>query len=442
MASSSSPYAREYQDRLVTADDAVLQIKSGSTVAVAMAHAQPPALLAALAQRVRSGDLKELKVIHKISMSHMADTLFQPDVIEKIRTYSLFQSALDRSVIKRQRESGGATIDYLPCNFYQMPRMMTEFIKIDTLIATLSPMDRHGHFTLGTNNDWISPLIHRCGQVIVEVNEQMPRVFGDSLVHISEVNAVVENHAPLLEFDDHPPQPEDEAIGRAVAELVPDGATLQMGIGGIPNAIAGFLESHRDLGIHTEVFATGVMNLIRKGIATGRKKAVLPRKHVFTITLANREVFEFINDNPSIESHPSSFVNDPVIIAENDKVISINSAIEVDLLGQVNAESLGGSEFSGSGGAHDFMRGAFRSHGGRSIMALYSTAKKGTISRIVPSLSIVTDPRNDTEYVVTEHGVTNLKGKSVRERAEALIGIAHPRFREELTSKAKEFRIL
>ncbi|MGV8123550.1 MAG: acetyl-CoA hydrolase/transferase family protein [Candidatus Xenobiia bacterium LiM19] len=437
-----SYYADEYKAKLTTPEKAVESIKSGSTVAVGMAHAQPPALLRALAERIKADDLKNLKVYHKISMQHMADTLFQPEVMDRIETYSLFLSALDRSVNKRQIENGKRLIDYVPCNFYQMPRMMTGFINVDSLILTLSPMDRFGYFTLGTNNDWVSALVHKCNHVIVEVNENMPRVFGDSLVHISEVTAVVENHVPLLEFEDHPPQPEDDIIGKYIADMIPDGASIQMGIGGIPNAIARYIENHKDLGIHTEVFSKGIMDLVEKGVATGKRKKLNPRKHIFTIALADKEVFEFIHDNPSVESYSSLYVNDPLIISQLDNFISINSTIEIDLLGQVNAESIGGLEFSGSGGAHDFMRGAFRSMGGKSILALYSTAKKGTVSRIVPTISLVTDPRNDSEFVVTEYGVTNLKGKSVRERALALIEIAHPKFREELLIKARELKLV
>lgn len=437
-----SYYEDEYKAKLTTPEKAVESIQSGSTVAIGMAHAQPPALLAAMASRIRADELKDLKVYHKISMQHMADTLFLPEVMDRIETYSLFFSALDRSINKRQIENGKRTIDYVPCNFYQMPRMMTESIHVDSLILTLSPMDRFGYFTLGTNNDWVSTLVHKCNHVIVEVNENMPRVFGDSLVHISEVAAVVENHVPLLEFEDHPPQPEDDIIGKHIAGLIPDGATIQMGIGGIPNAVAQYLGNHQDLGIHSEVFGTGIMNLIEKGVATGKRKALNPRKHLFTIALANRKVFEFIHDNPSVESHSSVYVNDPLVIAQHESFVSINSTIEIDLLGQVNAESIGGMEFSGSGGAHDFMRGAFRSKCGKSILALYSTARKGTVSRIVPTISLVTDPRNDTEFVVTEFGVTRLKGKSVRERALALIEIAHPKFREELLKKAQELKLV
>jgi len=439
---AQSYYTDEYKAKLTTPEKAVESIKNGSTVAVGMAHAQPPALLKALADRIKADELKDLKVYHKISMQHMADTLFQPEVMDRIQTYSLFLSALDRSINKRQLECGKRMIDYVPCNFYQMPRMMTESIPVDCLILTLSPMDRFGYFTLGTNNDWVSALVHKCSHVIVEVNDQMPRVFGDSLVHISEVTAVVENNVPLLEFEEHPPQPEDDIIGKYIAEMIPDGATIQMGIGGIPNAVARYLGNHRDLGIHSEVFSTGIMNLIKNGVATGKRKALNPRKHLFTITLANREVFEFIHDNASVESYSSVYVNDPLVICRHDNFISINSTIEIDLLGQVNAESIGGLEFSGSGGAHDFMRGAFRSNGGKSILALYSTAKKGAVSRIVPNISLVTDPRNDTEYVVTEYGVTRLKGKSIKERALALIEIAHPKFREDLLRKAHELKLL
>jgi itaconate CoA-transferase len=244
----------------------------------------------------------------------------------------------------------------------------------------------------------------------------------------------------------HPePEPEDEIIGKQIADLVPDGATLQLGVGGIPNSIARYLDGHKDLGIHTEVFGPGMVDLIEKGVVTGCRKTIHTRKSVFTVTQGVKRTYEFINDNPSIESYPVSYINEPSVIAQNDNMISINSIIEVDLLGQCNAEFLAGSQFSGTGGQLDFVRGAFNSRGGKSILAFYSTAKKGEISRVVPRFqtgTVVTTPRMDTHYLVTEYGVVNLKGKSTRERALDIISVAHPKFRDSLLREAEDMHLI
>ena len=280
---------------------------------------------------------------------------------------------------------------------------------------------------------------------IVEVNENMPRVFGDSLLHISEVDAIVENHIALLEAIPPEPKPEDELIGTYVAEMVPDGATIQLGAGGIPNTVAYHLMDHKDLGIHTELFCPAIVDLIETGIVTGRKKTIHPRKNVFTLARGTTSTYEFMNNNPSMESYPVSYINDPTVIAQNDNMISINSIIEVDLLGQCNAEFLAGSQFSGTGGQLDFVRGAFNSHGGKSIIAFYSTARNGEVSRVVPRFeegTVVTTPRVDVHYLVTEHGAVNLKGKSTRERALDIISIAHPKFRDDLLREAENMYLI
>jgi len=239
--------------------------------------------------------------------------------------------------------------------------------------------------------------------------------------------------------------PEAEPIGRAIAELVPDGATIQLGIGAIPNAVCSYLEGHQDLGIHTELFCPGMVDLIRKGVVNGRRKNLHPWKHVFTNALGDVDMYAFMNDNPSMESYPVSYTNAPEVIAQNENMISINSTLEVDLLGQCNSESLGGFEFSGTGGQLDYVRGAFNSKGGKSFIAFYSTAHDGEVSRIVPRFepgAVVTTPRMDTHYLATEYGVVNLKGKSARQRALDIIGLAHPRFRDELQRAAEDLRIV
>jgi itaconate CoA-transferase len=239
--------------------------------------------------------------------------------------------------------------------------------------------------------------------------------------------------------------PEDAIIGHAIAQLVPDGATIQLGIGGITNAVTSSLTGHKDLGIHTELFCEGMVELIKKGIITGKKKTLHPRKSIFTVAQGTREMYDMMNDNPSMESYPVSYVNDPAVIAQNDNMISINSIIEVDLLGQCNAEHIGGSQYSGAGGQLDYVRGAFNSRGGKSFLAFYSTAKKGEVSRVVPRFKTgvaVTTPRMDTHYLVTEYGVVNLKGKSTRERALDIISIAHPKFRDGLLKEAENMHLI
>ena len=318
-------------------------------------------------------------------------------------------------------------------------------MEIDVCVTTVSPMDKSGFFSFGTVNDYTSTAARCSKTLIVEVNENMPRVFGDSLLHVTEVDAIVENHIPIIEIASSGVKAEDQLIGRAIAEMVPHGATLQLGFGGIPNTVAQYLRDHKDLGIHSELMCPGMVDLIKQGVITGRKKNLHPLKHVFTNAFGTKELYDFIHDNPSMESYPVSYTNDPAVIRENDNMVSINATIEVDLTGQCNSEYLQGAQYSGTGGQLDFVRGAYHSKGGKSIIAFRSTAKDGTVSKIVPRLgpgTVVTVPRMDTHFLVTEHGVVNLKGKSTRERAEAIIGLAHPRFRDDLQEEAVRLQLL
>lgn len=432
-------YLAEYQQKLTEAKGAAEKIENGNTIVHGLSIAEPPALLSAIADRARAGNLRDIKIYSLLPLAHAAKTVLVPELSDCIQAYSWFVTAADRDRVK-------VGLDYfVPNYFHQIPRLCRDFMKIDVTITTVSPMDKSGYFSFGTANDFTSTAARHCRKLIVEVNQNMPRVFGDSLLHISEVDAIVENHVPLLEMIPPEPEPEDEIIGKQIANLVPDGATLQLGVGGIPNSIARYLDGHKDLGIHTEVFGPGMVDLIEKGVVTGRRKAIHTRKSVFTVTQGVKRTYEFINDNPSIESYPVSYVNEPSVIAQNDNMISINSIIEVDLLGQCNAEFLAGSQFSGTGGQLDFVRGAFNSRGGKSILAFYSTAKKGEISRVVPRFqkgTVVTTPRMDTHYLVTEYGVVNLKGKSTRERALDIISIAHPKFRDSLLREAEDMHLI
>jgi itaconate CoA-transferase len=434
---------QEYEKRLRTADQAVSDIQSGSKIGFGIGIGQPPALLAAIAERLRAGDLKDLSIYYKLAMQHAAETVLADDVLHAVHPFPLFLTDVDRRIIKKQQEMGKKVLSYVPAYFYQMPRLFADFIHLDAFVITVSPMDRAGYFSLGTNNDYSSTVIRSAHTVIVEVNRNMPRVFGESLVHVTEVDRIVENHVPLLESAVRSPEPEDDAIGKTVAAMILDGATVQFGIGGIPDAVCRHLANHRDLGIHTELLTPGMADLIESGVANGSKKTLHRWKHVFTVALGNRRLYDLMDDNPAMESYPASHVNNPAVIAKNANMVSVNSALEIDLYGQVSAESINWHEFSGTGGALDFMRGAFDAPGGKSILALYATAKNGTVSRIVPrATSLVTDPRMDTEFVVTEYGTVNLKGKSTRERALSLIGIAHPKFREELMKEAEKVTLI
>jgi itaconate CoA-transferase len=261
-------------------------------------------------------------------------------------------------------------------------------------------------------------------------------------VHVSEVHAIVENHAPLVQVPYKDPDEDSMKIGKCIAEQIPDGATLQLGIGNLPNAVALLLGNRNDLGIHSELFSHALMRLVKSGVANGRKKTLHPRKHVFTFAIGDDEVYQFINDNPSMESYASSYVNDIHIIKQHDNMMSVNTAVEVDLYGQVNGEFINGHQYSGSGGQFDFVKGASFSKGGKSFIGLKAAAKNGTISSIVPHVQMATDTRMDVEHIVTEYGCVNLRGRSTRERALALISIAHPNFRDPLAKHAKSINLI
>jgi itaconate CoA-transferase len=428
-------YRQIYRRKLTTPEQAVAPIKDSATIVHGMASGEPPALLAAIARRVRQGDLKDLHIFSFLAMANAAATILSPDLAGLIHNHCWFVSGSERDQVRTGKHL------FVPNQFHQIPRLIRDFMDVDVTVTTVSPMDRAGFFSFGTVNDFITTAARHCRRLIVEVNHHMPRVFGDSLLHVSEVDAIVEYDAPLAELIPAAPKPEAETIGRHIAAMVPDGATIQLGLGGIPNAVCRYLEGHKDLGIHTELLCPGMVHLIKKGVITGRRKNRHPRKHVFTNALGDRELYEFIHDNPSMESYPVSYTNDPAVIAANDNMISINSTLEVDLLGQCNSEYLGGFEFSGTGGQLDYVRGAFNSKGGKSIIAFYSTTHHGEVSRVVPRFAagtVTTTPRMDTHYLVTEYGAVNLMGKSTCERAMEIVKLAHPKFRDSLMEEARK----
>jgi itaconate CoA-transferase len=434
-----------YQSKLTTPAQAVATIPSGSRLSMGMFAAEPPALLQALADRATAGGVEDLRLYYYESARIAGDTVLRYELNDRIRPYCMFVSAVERALIKRGVEDGGRkVVNFVPSNFHQGVRLLTEEIGIDTFVCTVSPMDRHGYMSFGTGNDCSTKVARFAKRLLVEVNENMPRVFGDgAALHVSEVDAIVENHVPLLELPERGPAPEDETIGHIIADLVPDGACLQMGVGALPNLVCAQLKDRNDLGIHTEALNPGLVDLIRAGVVTNRRKALDHGKTVFTFAMGQKAMYDFLDGNPAVESQPVDYVNDPHIIARNDNVISINATLQIDLTGACNSEHMLGHQYSASGGQLDFVRGAYASKGGKSIIAASSTAAKAKFSRIVARLEgPVTTPRIDTHYVVTEFGAVNLKGLSSTERALRLIELAHPEFRDELMASAKELNIV
>jgi itaconate CoA-transferase len=432
----------EYSKKLTTPEKAVESIRSGSTLCIALGVGMPSGLARAFADRVLARELKDLNLYYQHSMKYAEETFARPEVLGLVNARNFFIGEPDRKVIEQGIREGRKYLSYIPCNFSQIPRALTEHVHMNTFLVTVSPMDASGHFSLGTNNDYASTVIRKCDRVIAEVNKNMPRVFGDSLVHISEVHAIVEHHVPLPEVPWKAPDEDSLTIGKFIADEIPDGATLQLGIGNLPNAVAHYLAQRNDLGIHSELFSPAFVGLIRSGVINGKRKTLHPRKHVFTIAMGDADMYAFMNDNPSMESYSSAYVNDIRVIAQHDRLISVNTAIEIDLYGQVNAEFINGHQYSGSGGQFDFVKGAAFSKGGKSFIALKSAAKNATISCIVPRVQMATDTRMDVEHIVTEYGCVNLRGRSTKERAELLMSIAHPNFREQLADHAKSINLI
>lgn len=432
-------FEEEYQSKLTTPEKAVQSIPNNGLLSHGNLQAEPPALLKAIEDRLRSNDLKKLRVFHLGTSVYASKTILAPEMADCVEAYPCFVLTKERGLVY------GGLSQFIPNYFYQLPRLIEEYMdEFDATITTVSPMDKAGYFSFGTSVDITATVWKRSKLRIVEVNKYMPRVFGGALLHVSDVDMIVENHQPIWESPPAKPDKIDEAIGKIVAEMVPDSATIQLGFGNLPNAVATQLFSHKDLGIHTEAFSPVMVSLLKSGVINGKKKTLHHGKHVYSFALGDNEMMEFMNDNPAVEGHPLSHTNDPEIIARNDKMISINATLEVDLSGQCNSEYLEGAQYSATGGQLDFVRGAFNSKGGKSILTFRSTAKNNTVSRIVPKLgsgTIVTTPRTDTHYLVTEYGAVNLKGRCMRDRALAIISIAHPDFRDNLMREAEKMRL-
>jgi 4-hydroxybutyrate CoA-transferase len=426
----------DYKSKLTSAAEAVQRIQCGHRVYYGGNAAIPKVLVRALAER--RDELQDVQLNHVLLLGQ--DPLSTEDMKGHFRHNSLFVGSADREAVNDGRA------DYVPIFLHQIPRLFRDgIVPLDVVMIQTSPPDEHGFMSLGVETLASKAACQVGKMVIIQVNERMPRVLGDSFLHVNRAHAIVEHTEPLPTLEVKPSSEIERAIARHIRPLIRPGSTIQMGIGGIPDAVYECMEGSLELGIHTEMISDRAMRAIQRGVVTGNQKTLHQGKVVITFALGSEELYGFLNNNPLIESHPVEHVNDPFIISQNDNMVAINSAIELDLTGQVCSDSIGPYIYSGFGGQVDFIRGAARSRGGRPIIALPSTAKGGEMSRIVPFLKqgagVVTS-RADVHYVVTEYGVANIFGKNLRERAEALINIAHPGFRDELERTAKERKLL
>ncbi len=416
----------EYHSKVLSARDALRCIESGMRVYIHPGCAEPEALVEALIGR--APDVRDVEIVHLLTLGR-ADYI-QPEMAGHFRHNAMFIGGNVRQAVNEGRA------DYTPILLSEIEALFESGqMPLDVALIQVSPPDAHGFCSFGVGVDTTLSAAKAARHVIAQVNDQMPRTFGDSFIHISDIDALVEVSRPLCELPKSEFTPLYDTIGRHVAGLIEDGATLQLGVGNIPDAVLRNLTNHRDLGIHTEMLSDNAIALIESGAVNGRRKTFHPRKIILGFVLGTRELFEFVDENPIFEFHPTSYTNDSFLIAQNERMVAVNSALQVDITGQVCADSLGTYFYSGIGGQVDFIRGAARSKDGKPIITLPSTAKDGTVSRIVPMLSpgagVVTS-RGTVHYVVTEYGVAYLHGRSIRQRAEALIQIAHPKFRDEL----------
>jgi acyl-CoA hydrolase len=424
----------DYRKKRRSAAQAVCVVRSGDRVFTSGNAATPRLLLRELAKRKPA--------LRRVQLSHlllMGEDLAVEAGDGHLRHNALFVGPGDRAAVN----DGQA--DYLPIFLSEIPALFySRRLPLDVALLHVSPPDEHGFMSFGVEVLASKAAAETARTVIVQVNQQMPRVLGDSFIHASRVHAVVECDEPLPELEPAEYGETEKRIAEHIASFIDDGATLQLGIGAIPDAVIANLGGRRDLGIHTEMVSDGVMKAMEAGAVTGRRKSLHPGKAVATLVVGSRALYRFVDNNPAFEMHPSSYTNDPFVIAKNDRMVSVNSAIEVDLTGQVCSDSIGPKIYSGFGGQLDFVRGAARSPGGVPIIALPSTACGGRVSRIVPYLrhgAGVVTTRGDVHLVVTEFGAADLYGKNLRQRARSLIEIAHPRFREDLERAAGERKL-
>lgn len=425
-----------FRRKATDVDTALKNIQSGNRVYMAGGAGVPKELINGLIRR--APDIRDVELTHILTFAEAP--YVEPQYQGSLRVNALFIGPNVRQAVQDGRA------DFTPVFLSEIPGLFRNgSLPLDVAMVSVSPPDDHGFCSFGVEVGTTKPAAESAQIVIAEVNRQMPRTLGDCFIHVSRLHHIVEVDYPLPEAPQGGSSERHLQVGQHIAEMIPDGATLQMGIGSIPDAVLQNLGNHKDLGVHTELFSDGVIDMVEAGVITCARKTFHPGKIISGFLFGSPQIYEFAHNNPLIEMHPTDYVNDPFNIAKNDKMVAINSALQVDLTGQVCADSIGPRMFSGVGGQVDFIRGAARSKGGLPIVAFLSTAKQETISRIVPMLSEgagVVTTRNDVHYVVTEYGVASLYGRTVRQRAKELINIAHPKFRDELKAAGRELGYL
>ncbi len=415
-----------YESKLVTADEAVKHIPDGSRVFFGHAANEPPVLVDALVRNYEQ--YHNVEIVHWVPMGK--GEYCDPRMKGHLRHNAMFVGGSTRKAVQEGRA------DYTPFFYHQSTRFFTDgTFPIDVVLISVTPPDKHGYVSLGVSVGGTRPAALSAKLVIAQVNDQMPRTMGDSFLHVSDLTYCVEASTPLPELGGGEIDEVTDAIGRNVAGLVEDGSTLQLGIGTIPDAVLKYLGDKKDLGIHSEMFSDGVVDLYHKGVITGANKTLDKGRMVAAFLMGSKKLYDFVDNNPDVLMRTVDYVNNPAVICQNPKVVAINSCLQVDFNGQVNSESMGPKQFSGIGGQLDYVRGAAMCPDGKAILAMPSTAKHGEVSRIVPVFdpgTTVTTTRTDVHYIVTEYGVANLRAKSLRQRAKLLINIAHPKFRDQL----------
>ena len=428
-------WKQKYAKKIMNAEMALKQVKDGDRVVVGHACGEPPTLVDALV--ARAPELKNVEIVHMVAMGPAKYA--QPGMERSFRHNSLFVGAATRKAVSEGRAL------HTPCFFSEIPRLFSwKILPVDVTLMQVTTPDEDGWCSLGVSVDYTLASASSDRVTIAQMNRFMPRTIGGR-IHLDEIDCIVEKDEPIIELKPPAIGDKEKAIGENVAKLIEDGSTLQLGIGAIPDAVLLFLIDKKDLGIHSEMFSDGIVALAEAGVVTNRMKTINQGKFIVTFLMGTRKLYDFVNNNPDVLMRPVDYTNDPFIIGQHEKMVSINSALQVDMMGQVNAEMIGRNQFSGVGGQLDFVRGASRSKGGKSIIALPSTASGGKVSRIACELdrgSAVTTSRNDVHFIVTEYGTAELRGKSIRDRARALIAIAHPEFRDHLTKQASEAGII
>lgn len=427
-----------YQAKRKSPEEVAMYVKSGDVCACPTGLEEPTAICEAVAARAMRGELTG--VVHHATLSVKGGPFMKPELKGKYDYVSWFTGGLGRKGIQEGIHT------YIPNNYSTIPGLWRDVQpRLDVFYAEVSPMDKHGYFSCPMAGAEVVAMREKASIILLDVNDQMPRVMGDCLIHISQVTALCESSRPLLVLNNPPLSDDDKKIGQMIADEVCDGATLQLGIGGIPNAVGVLLKDKKDLGLHTEMFTDSMVDLLECGAVTNMKKPIHVGKTVATLAWGSKKMYDFMDDNPAFEMYPVSYINNPAVIAQHDNFVSVNSCVEVDLFGQICSESIGTKHYSGSGGQLDFVRGANMSKGGKGFIAMLSTTKGGTISKIKPILtpgSIVTTPRNEVDFLVTENGIVRLKGQTASQRAKMIISLAAPQFREELEYEAKKMNLI